>query len=218
MCTQNILFLWRNKKDISTFWLKSIYIQKVLLYHNFAMLDNKQSQIHFKFNSVRVVLFVVSCTKTSCRLSKQWRPWSDATLILRRLIWVYTVCQAQKYLIWTQTVVTLIRLGVLIWVYTVCKFPQNAFGQNDFKFRGCQFCFVLFDVSLQNKILHCKWTVTPRPARLIRVYAVCQNPKKCLWTDPSYKIIWNLGVSSLFYLLYFVSLQKFLALASSAYP
>ena len=68
--------------------------------------------------------------KNFCRLSKQWRPWSDAELILRRLVWVYTVCQSQKYLIWTQTVVNLIRLGVLIWGYTVCKCPQNAFGQN----------------------------------------------------------------------------------------
>ena len=29
----------------------------------FAMLDNKQSHIHFNLNSVRIVLFVVSCTK-----------------------------------------------------------------------------------------------------------------------------------------------------------
>ena len=36
----------------------------------------------------------------------------------------------------------------------VCKCPQNAFGQNYFKFRGVS--FILFDVSLKNKILHCK--------------------------------------------------------------
>ena len=111
--------------------------------HNFATLDNKQSQIHFKFKLCQSCLICCKLYKKSCRLSKQWRPWSDAALTLRRLIWVYTVCQSQKYLIWTQTVVTLIRFGVLILVYIVYKCPQNTFGQNVFKFMGCQFWFCL---------------------------------------------------------------------------
>ena len=70
--------------------------------------------------------------------------------------------------------------------------------------------FVLFDVSLQNKILHCKWTVQNKilHCKWIRVYTVCQSPKKCLWTDPLDKIIWKLrGVK---FVLFVVSLQQFL--------
>ena len=85
-------------------------------------------------SSVQSCFICCKLEKNSCRLSKQWRPSSDAALFLRCLIWVYTVCQSQKYLMWTQTVVTLIRLDILIWV-TVCKCPQNAFGQNYFKFK-----------------------------------------------------------------------------------
>ena len=33
------------------------------MHHNFATLDNKQSQIHLNLSSVRVVLFVVNCAK-----------------------------------------------------------------------------------------------------------------------------------------------------------
>ena len=68
--------------------------------------------------------------------------------------------------------------------------------------------FVLFDASLQNKILHCKWTVTPRSAASDQGLQCLPKSQKCLWTDPLDKIIWKLrGVKIV---LFVVSLQKFL--------
>ena len=51
--------------------------------------------------------------------------------------------------------------------------------------------FVLFDVSLQNKILHYKRTVTPRSAASDQgLHCLPKSPvKRCLWTDPLDKII-----------------------------
>ena len=111
-------------------------------------------------NSVRLVLFVVRCIKKSCRLSKHWRPWpctnsmaSDLGLHCLPIPKVPNLdansgdpdqtrssdlslhsLQMSAKCLWT----TILNLGGV--------------------------SFVSFDVSLQNKILRCKWKVMPRSA------------------------------------------------------
>ena len=154
------------------------------MYQNFAMLDSKQSQIHFKFKYCPSCFICYKLYKNSCRLSKQWWLWSDGALILRCLIWVYAGCQSQMYLIWMQSVMTLIRLGILIKSTPFADVRKMLLDRTILNLGGVS--FVLFDVSLQNKILHCKWTVTPRSATSDQGLHCLPKSKKCigriLWT------------------------------------